>query len=140
MGDEDDGHVMPHFLKHVEDLFFGVPVHSRRGLIHDQQAGAMIEGPGQGNQLFLTARQLDAGFTNLGCVGLREASDKTVEPELLNEADDLLRFSGGVLESYILQHCSVKDVCLLWNSGYLLPPCIGRQVCQAEVFVNNDLA
>ena len=64
MSNHDHGAAAPHHLEGIDHLTFGAVIQCTGGLIKHQETGMAVEGPGQGQTLPLTTRELMAVLPN----------------------------------------------------------------------------
>src|SRR3954464_8774516 len=76
VGDDYGGAAVEEALQAALDRFLGADVDVGGGLVEDEDAGLGEEGAGEGDQLALTGRELDAALADFGVEALREPGDE----------------------------------------------------------------
>ena len=90
MGNEDDGDLALEPVDSLRELLCSVRVEVGDGFIEDEDTGLSEQGPGDGDALFLAAREAGAMLADLGVIGFRQFFYGVVNACKLAGLDDLL--------------------------------------------------
>ena len=88
--DDQGGHVAADLEETGLDLLFGVAIERRGGLVEEEDTGPFEERAGDGDALFLAARELQPSLADHSLIAFRQARDEVVDLRHAGRFLDLL--------------------------------------------------
>src|SRR4051794_27208694 len=121
VGDDDGGAAVEEALEAALDRFLGADVDVGGGLVEDEDAGLGEEGAGEGDELALAGRELDAALADFGVQALGEAGDELGGADSGDRCLDLLFGCARSAEGDVFADAAAEEEALLGNDPELAP-------------------